>query len=262
MSKTSILLLIIILLVACQSEYGTKKQLAETKTIDPYAVFEDVKARELIRNAIEYAGGLEAWNGRRSMSYKKQFQLFDASGKVEKSFDQIHRYQLAPFDIKIVSIENGDTIITRQVKHKYSRTRNGVKMAANDEALAKAINTSRYVIGIPFKLLDPGVDIEYLGPDTLYNGRATEVIEVSYNANTHNNHSTSDTWRYYFAVDEPVIVANWVDAGDHFSLIENLSFERVRGILVHQNRKSYRVDSTGQLLYLRAAYQYSDYVIE
>jgi len=46
------------------------------------------------------------------------------------------------------------------------------------EALEKAVNTSLYVVSMPFKLLDPGAEIQYLGEETLAGGQALDVIQL------------------------------------------------------------------------------------
>lgn len=259
--KHFVLFLLISLLLVCAGCSPTAATEVETAAEDVYQHIEDEKARALIKASVEFAGGLERWNALKTMSYTKFFSLLDAEGEVEKVFDQLHQYQLDEGLIHIRSVENGDTIITQQQQGEYTRTINGALQSIEDTKLIKAINTSLYVIGIPFKLLDPGAQISYLGQDTLAGGSVAEVIEVRYDAAAHTNHSTSDVWRYYFSTDEPTIVANWVDAGDHFSLIENLSFQRVGGLLWHGQRRSYRVDSAGNRLYLRAEYTYDNYEV-
>lgn len=145
---------------------------------------------------------------------------------------------------------------------KYFRTVDDTSVNIPQEAIAKAVNTATYVVSMPFKLLDPGAVIRYLGEDKLADGRPVDVIEVAYNTDQHENHSTSDVWRYYFDRPDRKIVANWVDAGDHYSLVENLTYERVGGILFNKKRQSFRVDSLGNKLYLRADYAYGNYQVE
>lgn len=254
-------LFLLFLLAGCaQPTDQPKKEVAkEIDPASPYSHIKDEKARDLIRASIEEAGGLERWNNLKQLSYTKEFSLLREDGSVEKSYDQLHEYQFNPARIKITSIENGDTLVTTQVGRQFSRTKNGEKMEANPTSLEKAINTSTYVIGIPFKLLDPGAQISYIGPTSLPDGRTAEVIEVQYDAETNENHSTSDVWRYYIDKNTAQIIANWVDAGDHYALILNNSFESANGILFHGNRESYRVDEAGKPLFLRARYEYGNY---
>ena len=181
---------------------------------------------------------------------------------MEKEFKQVHDYRFDSMEIDIISEENGQKIQTLLKEGLYTRTVNDTLKEMTQEALSKAVNTSVYVVSMPFKLLDPGADIKYLGQQELSGGRKADVIEVAYDASAYNNHSTSDVWRYYFDPQDAKIIANWVQTGDHFSLIENISYERVGGILFNKERKSFRVDSLGNKLYLRAAYLYHKYQVD
>ncbi len=231
-------------------------------TVDPYANITDTIAREIVRTSIEHAGGIERWQNMESLKYTKQFALLLESGAVEKNFDQVHHYQMNPAIIDIVSVENGLSLHTRMVDGVYSRTEDDVPLEIPQETLRKAVNTSTYVIGMPFKLLDPGVLLKYEGETTMQDGRVVDIVSASYNADKNANHSTTDVWKYYFDKEERKIVANWVKTSDHYSLIENLTFVRSGGILFNKDRKSYRVDSLGNRLFLRADYTYDNYEVD
>lgn len=230
-----------------------------TTPTDPYAQIEDAQARTIIQASIEHAGGIERWQNIKQLRYTKDFQLSLESGEVEKTYEQVHDYQYDPLVIDIQSVENGQTIHTQLEEGIYTRTIDGNPADVTQDALAKAVNTSTYVIGMPFKLLDPGAKISYEGETTMHDGRTVDVIRVDYNAEENDNHSTTDTWKYYFDKPDRKIVANWVKTSDHYSMVENISFVRVNGILFNRERKSYRVDSLGKRLWLRAAYIYDNY---
>ncbi len=232
------------------------------ETLDRYAHIEDVKARAIIRRSIENAGGIERWEAIKRLRYTKNFDLLLESGEVEKSFKQIHDYQYDPLKIEIQSEEDGTLIQTIYENGEYRRMVNGEAIEVSQEALAKAVNTSTYVISMPFKLLDPGAAIAYEGLDTLEDNRVVEMIKVSYDATEFDNHSTSDTWRYYFDSDDGKIVANWVQSSDHANIIDNISFERAGDILFNKRRKSFRVDSLGNKTFVRADYEYGNYQID
>lgn len=248
---------LMLLLSACTSP--TPEQ---APTEDPFTQIKDEKARGIIRTSIEHAGGLEAWRAMKRLAYTKNFSLLLEDGSIEKTFEQIHDYQLDSNKIDIVSIENGQTIRTVLENGEYQRTIDGDLADVPQTSLAKAVNTSTYVVGMPFKLLDPGVLIEYEGQTIMNDGRTVDVIRATYNADQHDNHSTTDVWKYYFDQEDRKIVGNWVQTSDHFSLLENVSFTRVNGILFNRARKSYRVDSLGQRLWLRADYLYENYIVE
>lgn len=228
--------------------------------IDRFAHIEDDKARAIIKASVENAGGIDLWESIKTLKYTKDFSLLEADGSVEKSFSQVHDYSYDPTVIDIKSTENGSLIHTTLTDGKYDRTKDGEKVDVSTEALTKAVNTSTYVVGMPFKLLDPGAAIKYDGELT-FNDAKVDVIEVSYNPAKNKNHSTADVWKYYFDKDDVKIVGNWVDAGDHSNVIENLTFERVGGILWNKKRKSWRLDSLGVKQYVRADYSYDNYEV-
>ncbi|MEO0338689.1 MAG: hypothetical protein AAF242_05695, partial [Bacteroidota bacterium] len=175
--------------------------------VDPYAGITDTVAREIARASIEHAGGMERWQNMQSLKYTKQFSLLLASGEVEKSFDQVHDYQMSPTVIDVISVENGLSLHTRLEDGVYSRTEDDVPLDIPQETLRKAINTSTYVIGMPFKLLDPGVVLKYEGETTMQDGRVVDILSASYNADENANHSTTDVWKYYFDKEDRKIVA-------------------------------------------------------
>ena len=93
-------------------------------------------------------------------------------------------------------------------------------------------------------------------------GQVVDVLQVSYSPEQHANHSSADTWHFYFDQENQNVVANFIESPDHFSLVENTSFQRIGGTLFYKDRKSYRVDSLGNKLYLRAAYTYENFRVE
>ena len=247
--------LLIILVLSC------KNSDQKTHQSDRYANIGDAKARAVIQSAIEAAGGIDRWEAIKRLQYTKDFSLLLESGEVEKTFKQVHDYQYQPLKIEIRSEENGQNIRTVLKNGKYTRTVHDSLMELSQEALAKAVNTSTYVVSMPFKLLDPGANITYEGHDTLVDGREVDVLRVAYNADQYDNHSTSDVWKYYFD-KEGRIVDHWVKNGDHFSWIEKLSDVKVGSILFNQKRQSDRPDSLNNRLFLRAKYLYDNYVLE
>ena len=250
-----LLLLILLFSISCTEHQHTEK------APNPFDQIDVPKVKEILQKAIAHAGGMEAWEAIRQLSYTKDFSLLLESGEVEKEYKQQHVYQYDPISIDIQSTENGQLIHTQLQNGQYSRTVDGQTVDVDPETLAKAINSSTYVIGIPFKLLDPGAEISYEGQQALPDGQMADVLTVSYNAEKHENHSSTDVWKYYFHPETGEVLANWVQTGDHANIIENLSFERVGGILFHKHRKSYRLDSLGNKAYLRAEYFYGNYDI-
>ncbi len=236
---------------------------------DRYEHITDKKAREIIKASIENAGGLDKWESLKTLKYKKDFTLYNSEGEVEKIFKQVHDYNYQSDKILILSHDGTKTSETILNKGSYHRT---ISQLVNDDEitsteddqdkLAKAMNTSLYVVSMPFKLLDPGAEINHVGLDTLEDGRVVDVIRVTYNAEKYSNHSSSEVWKYYFDQEERKIVRNWIQSSDHLNVVENQTFIRANGILFNGHRKSWRVDEEGNRLFLRAEYDYYDYEVE
>lgn len=250
------LLLLSFCLLTCNQPNPSKK------ITDRFEHIADKEASAILKKAIEYAGGLDQWKSIKHLTYSKKFDLFLESGAIEKSFQQRHDYQYNPSIISITSIQNDDEIVTVFQDGLYKRTKNGKPVESTQAALKKAVNTSTYVVSAPFNLLDAGAAISYDGEMTMEDGRIVDVIKVVYDAERFKNHSSSEMWKYYFDKKDGKLVANWVQSSDHLNLVENLTFERVDGILFNKHRKSYRLDEEGNKLYLRAEYFYGDYEVE
>jgi len=248
---------VFILILMCTSCQVQNKSHSE----EVFEHIEDKKARAIIQRSIEDAGGLDKWRALKSIVFKKDFFLFDSSGTVDKRFKQEHNYSFSENRISIRSQENQDILFTTLVDSVYARSKNGEELDLSQESLRKSINSSTYVLGIPFKLIDSGADISYLGEQVL-NNRSVDVVQVSYDPAKHDNHSSKNVWKFYFDTSNGRIVANWIESSDHFNIVENLEYTRVNGLLFHKHRKSYRVNEKGEKLYLRAEYRYFDYTSE
>ncbi len=243
--------LALILLVSCK----TTDKLADDQL---YEHITDRKARAIIKESITFYGGLEKWKSISQLSYTKDFDLLLEDGSIEKSYEQQHHYSYQPLDIRVESLENGQMVISHYDGTSYTRSIDGKRVELAPDKIAKGLNSSLYVIGIPYKLLDEGVALSYAGKRTMEDGRVVDVVRASYDAVAHENHSSTDIWEYYFD-EERKIVANWVQTDDHANLVENLSFERVGGLLMNKDRKSYRLDENNNKTYLRASYSYGEY---
>lgn len=253
-------LLLLILLCFCMMSCDQETSL--TNKPDRFGHIKDEKAAAILKKAIAFAGGLDKWESIKHLNYTKKFDLFLESGAIEKSFEQTHDYQYSPTKITIVSKENGEETKTVFQDGIYKRTKNGKAVESTQAALKKAVNTSTYVVSAPFNLLDAGAVISYDGERTMDDGRIVDVLKVVYDAERFKNHSSSETWKYYFDKNETKLVANWVKSSDHLNLVENLTFEKANGILFNKHRKSYRIDEEGNKLYFRAEYFYDNYKVE
>lgn len=230
----------------------------------PYQHIEEEAARILLEKAINRAGGLEAWRSLKTLRFKKYTALYDSSGATESEGWQVHLYTFHPkWKINISWAEDS---LRHEITYDgkiVSKTINGrPDTTADQQSLLNSVLSSTFVMSIPFKLLDQGVQLAYIGTDTLEDGHAVEVIRASYNPDKHDSHSTPDTWWHYFDKNDSRLLAYVVRHSDHFSYVKNLNFTTAGGFLLPAERESYRVDSRRNILYLRAKYRYTDYEVE
>ena len=250
---------IIILFSNCQSSDVSES----VSTSDPYQHITDLPARELLQKAILRAGGLENWKKLQKLKFRKYFALYEASGKVENEALQTHNYTFLPenkINIRwMVDDVQHETIY--QQGHVEKRIGGQPDTSANPQSLLSSVLSATFVISIPFKLLDPGVELTYAGLDTLEDNQVVEVLKAVYNPDTHEQHSTPDTWWHYFVKEDLKEIAYMVQHADHFSYVKNLRDTTVNGFVFPTKRDSYRVDSLRNISFLRARYAYSDYEV-
>lgn len=216
------------------------------------------QGKEIVLASIGRHGGNETWNNLKEISYKKTFLLFDSLGAQESSTTQYHRYQLMP-DLQgsIEWISNGDSISIKFKRREATCYVNGEALLDSASRISSD-NTAKaalFVLFQPFKLLESGVELSYLGIDTLSNGRVVDVIQPTFGKLKEGD----DIWWFYFDVETKELVANMVKHLDHHSYIENLKFDTSLPLTFHAHRKSYFTDNLRNVNYLRAEYFYEDF---
>lgn len=197
------------------------------------------------------------------MRFSKDYALLLESGEVENAAFQMHTYEFgANASVKIEWEKEGTKHLIIHQKDQYQKLVAGrVDTSAARQSLMNNVLSATFVISIPFKLLDQGVELSYGGLDTLANGQIVEVIRATYHPDDHATHSTPDIWHHYYDAEDFTFLAYLVQHADHYSYVENRSYIEVDGFLLPKIRKSYRVDEDRTLLYLRADYTYDDYAL-
>ena len=217
----------------------------------------EVTADNIVSKSIEAHGGMEAWTQLKHLEFDKETILFTQDGTIEKEVDQHQFFILKP------SLEGA--LLSKEAQkndlyfhgNAFSKVINdSVFMVTDSIELETAKNTffaAHYVVCQPFKLMDEGVILNYVGIDKL---EETEVhiINVSYLTDTEN----SDKWTYYFDAITYKLVANKVNHNGNISLIKNLEFDAKTGLIFNAHRKSYTVLEDGSS-FLRAEYFYKNF---
>ena len=227
------------------------------QAVDQFEVLPDNQAGEVVRRAIERAGGWKSWISKNNFSFYKKITHLDSTGTVERSVRQHHTYNLkgvfkARLEWKIgdheyLIINNGE-----QAK-KY---KNGVEMV-DDRSKNEAWNSSfgsHYVIGMPYKLTDPGVTLTYEGIDTAILDRPVHSLKVQY-AKGAGSTGGMHRWWYYFDEDTYDLAGNYLDYGEGHSITTYEVFEEVGGHRFHNKRHSYISNALKERVLLRTIYE-------
>ena len=222
------------------------------------------EVKSFLEKVFEKNGGLAKWNTMKTLKYNKRYELYLESGEVEMEAQQIHNYTLLPnMAINIISQERKakKEIVFEQgeIKEYVNDTLN---KKANQESLINNMQSSLFVIGLPFKLADEGPELTYEGTKTLNSGEEVHVLKAIYNSVSADNLTTSDTWWVYFDKNSYLMTGYTVKHLDHYSLVRNIESIKIAGFHFPKIRKSWRVNESGEMLYLRASYEYSDYEIK
>ena len=198
-----------------------------------------------------------------SIFYTKRTVLYDSLKNVESDVTQFHKYQLNPTLEMSISWENAGE--QHHILFKNNKTEKWVNeklVDADEAALYRTCMSANYVLFMPFKLLDEGVNLDYLGIKKLPNGKEVHVISAKYDTSQNDNHSTNDDWEYYFEKDSYDFVANMVDHRDYFALIYNNEYSESGGIRFNAYRPSFRVDKELNHLWQRGEFYYSDFAVK
>ena len=216
------------------------------------------EALDLLEKSIEAHGGKEGWESLKGIKFQKWTRMLDMEGNVESELDQSHEFRFSPrFEGKISWVK--DSLVHSMTWDGADfRYQMGVNEILNADFLAskkKDFDAAFYTVAQPWKLLDKGGKLIYEGKKTLENGTEVESIRVDYGTN-------SDTWWYFFDPVTYLMVGNEVQLKDHRSLVYDLATEQGDPLLFHGKRESWRVDDSGNRLFLRAEYRYSNFELE
>lgn len=209
---------------------------------------------EIVNNSIQKHGGHQAFQELESVSFNKTTRLFKEDGSLESETIQKQSFQLQPdyflrikWELDSVNYEIAHNRKTTLKKVNDSVVKDSIEI---QKALKMALS-AEYVFFQPFKLLEKDAQLNYKGNQMIRDSIETRVVSVGYKSDT----MVSDSWKYYFDSEYCLIAAS-VAHNKRTSLIENLEFQRYKGILFNKHRQSYFVDSLLQKKYLRAEYFY------
>ncbi len=206
------------------------------------------KAGDVVRRSIAYHGGWQAWDAKRTMTFKKTTTKFKDDGGADNVRVQMHQYMMHPGPKMRMSWDDkGQKVV--MVNHGWEawKTIDGKNMPSTTDRNGARNSTfgAHYVVSMPFKLTDRGVHLKYLGTEKL-NGILTDRILVTYDKGA-GDAGGLHTWWYYFDAKTGRLVANmlkydasrydWTEYGDE---------KEVAGIRFPMLRTSYHADEEGR----------------
>ena len=213
------------------------------------------QAVDLVRKSISYVGGWEAYINLRGIEYQKTLHKADSTGNIVSQVTQHHRYNVFPeFGVSMDWEEGGSRYAIMNNGNQSWKLKDGSHMQdqKNVNSAYNSSHGSQYVLFMPWKLLDPGVQLKYVGIQQLPNGLEGEGIQVNYSED--NSTTTTHTWWYYFDLEGKPI-ANFLESDQGYSYTEYLEYEEVEGLKFHVKRNSYRSDSTRTNISLSTIYE-------
>jgi hypothetical protein len=209
---------------------------------------------DLVNNSIEAHGGHGAFQELASVSFTKATRLYKEDGTLESETFQEQSFTLLPEYFLVIKWRDGNDEhqITYDRKHVIKLVNNvNVEGEVAAQIALKLALSAEYVFFQPFKLIGKNGKLSYQGKQKVGDSIETSVVAIKYEDDS----QSPDAWRYYFDTNYRLVAAS-VEHNDRISLIENLDFQRYKGILFNKVRKSYFVDSAFQKKQLRAEYRY------
>lgn len=229
----SVIVFLMMIAVSCQ----------QNNTTLPVAM--DDSSKIIIDRAIAYAGGYDAWLQKKTLSFDKKSISYDSTGAITREIDQHLDYMIKPeFRAKITYMLH-DTAIT--LIHDGQRARkfyNG-KLSKEQKDIDAAWNScfgSQYVMCIPFKLKDPGIQATYIGEVTLADGVRAQVIKTSYIKGAGSN--PDHIWYYYFEPGSGKLLANSLSGkNNYWDYTRYEQLENAGNLWLPALRKGYTADA-------------------
>jgi len=239
--KFPVITAIILFMVA----FSCKLKNAEETDSGKLPVSMDDSSRIIIDRAIAYAGGFDAWQQKKTLSFDKKSISYDSTGKIIRETDTHLDYMMKPeFRAKLsYKLHDTDIVLIHDGK-KAAKFYNG-KLSKEQKDIDAAWNSSfgsQYVMCMPFKLKDPGIKAEYVGLVTLSDGVPAQVIKTSYIKGAGSN--PDHIWYYYFEPGTGKLLANSLNGkNNYWDYTRYSELEKANGSLMPSVRKGYTADS-------------------
>lgn len=253
MSGRFLLMMTLLICMSC----GVQENKVYNDYVNNYNQLPDNEASKLLKKAINYCGGWEAYTKIAGIDYNKTLLKMDSTGQVLDTITQHHKYNVFPsfaVNMKWSEKDGQDVYEIRNNGQQSWKLKHG-KLMTDRRSINSAYNSShgsQYVVFMPWKLADPKVILEYVGLEQLPNGRAGLGLKVNY---TEGSSTTTDhTWWYYFDKDTGAQIATFLKHATGYSYTEFEEYTKVDGMTFHSRRNAYRSDANKENLVLGTIY--------
>lgn len=206
-------------------------------------------AGDVVRRGIEYAGGWDTWEQKKTVAFRKTTTRFRPDGSVERKRVELHRYVLKPeLRASIEWEEDGKKIALINNGRQAWKIVEG-REATSEEDRNQARNAtfgSHYVFTMPFKLTDSGARLEYAGHAQLADGTPIENVLVTYEKGA-GDAGGLHTWTYSFDEKTGRLAANHLnyDSGK-YDFTEYFDDRMVEDLRLASRRLGYNADESGK----------------
>ena len=251
-------LVLLAIVVGCEAE-GDPAEANTEAAVSPMDRLPDNEAGEIVRRGIERAGGWEAWENARTLDYQKTIIYYDSLGREDRRLVQHHRYQMQPtvkMRIAYEDFEGRDILLINDGDEAWKWIDGERATGETDRNHAwNSTFGSHYVMGMPFKLTDPGVTLTEAGRDTV-GSTVVDAVHVEYEEGAGSS-GGMHTWTYYFADDDGRLVANHLHFGpdpDDYDFTEYVEIRPIEGVHWSIRRASYHSNADFEKLDQTTAY--------
>ncbi len=176
--KNALLFAIPLFLFSCSEKQPETKQEQNVQTVEESAFDpskSDAKAVALADKVIAAHGGAETWNEKRYISWN----FLGARDLVWDKYTGLVR----------IDFPNANTKFIVNIKEDTGRVMVNDKLITDPDSLATMVDRGKqiwvndsYWLVFPFKLKDPGVQLQYVGSDTTLAGNRAEVISLQFDS--------------------------------------------------------------------------------
>ncbi len=210
---------------------------------------QDNAPEKLVDKAIEHAGGWDAWMGTRTIQFRLTMIEFGPDGNVMKTRVEYHKYILQPSpQMRIDWESNGSKGVLINNGQQAWKLVNGKQATSQQDINGARGNTfgAHYMFAMPFKLRDPGTQLEDAGMMTLDDGTVVQKIRAVYGKGV-GDAGGMHKWAYMIEPKTGRLVSHHLEyEAGKYGWGEYYDEKPVGPLLISTRRVGYEADANGK----------------